>query len=53
MDDRAIGDTHTVRDALDRGDHGAVVRAVRRAHNLTPAEMAARSNYLSFTVLVG
>lgn len=45
MDDRAIWDTHTVRDALDRGDHGAVVRAVRRAHNLTLAELAARSNY--------
>ncbi|MFC8526266.1 helix-turn-helix domain-containing protein [Nocardia sp. NPDC057227] len=43
--DRAIWDTHAVRAAVARGDSGAVVRAVRRASNLTLAELAARSNY--------
>ncbi|MGW4369800.1 helix-turn-helix domain-containing protein [Nocardia takedensis] len=43
--DPANWDTHTVRDALALGDHGAVIRAVRRAHNLTLADLAARSNY--------
>ncbi|WP_084505234.1 helix-turn-helix domain-containing protein [Nocardia harenae] len=42
---RAIWDTRAVRDALARGDLGAVVRAVRRANNITLAELAARSNY--------
>ncbi|WP_331757938.1 hypothetical protein OG225_41690 (plasmid) [Nocardia sp. NBC_01377] len=48
MDDRAIWDTLTVRDALDRGT--TAQSCARSAHNLTPAELAARSNYLAFTV---
>ncbi|WP_280424418.1 helix-turn-helix domain-containing protein [Nocardia carnea] len=43
--DCAIWDTHAVRGALTSGDYGAVVRAVRRANNLTLADLARRSNY--------
>ncbi|MBF6333342.1 helix-turn-helix domain-containing protein [Nocardia transvalensis] len=42
---RAIWDTADVRAAVRSGDPGAVVRAVRRAHGLTLADLAKRTNY--------
>ncbi|WP_280385269.1 helix-turn-helix domain-containing protein [Nocardia wallacei] len=41
----AIWDTAAVRAAAATGDYGAVVRAVRRANNITLAALAARTNY--------
>ncbi|MQY25167.1 helix-turn-helix domain-containing protein [Nocardia aurantia] len=43
--DRAIWDTRAVRVAAASGDYGAVVRAIRRANNLTLADLARHSNY--------
>src|SRR5690606_4619275 len=43
--DFAVWDTLAVRGALASGDYGAVVRAIRRANNLTLADLARRSNY--------
>ncbi|WP_067665970.1 helix-turn-helix domain-containing protein [Nocardia miyunensis] len=47
---RAIWNTVAVRAAADSGDYGAVVRAVRRAKNLTLADVAARINYSPATL---